>query len=437
MRYGIALLAFVLFVNFAQGQTVFWTETFSAGSTARATLAHNYPADIFGNWTQTELGSQANANQWYVSGEECGTPAGLCGSSCPNANASLHVSAIGGLCGTPDCGAAYDATNASNITHRRIESPVIDCSNYQSISVSFDYIAAQGDLPNDQVKVVYSCNGGTTWQDMPGGSPLPASPCCLCSDPFLCLFANICCGGVGACSGLDQGQWTNINIPLPACANNNPSFRFGFTWQNDGNGSGTDPSFAVDDIELRYDFFLANTEISFEGELFGNFIYLHAQASNQLHPASYILEKEVNGAFIQLAKKELAPGEIFESPDPRPFPGPNVYRLRLLNESGEILGQEWLEIHFAVKNQLSVILSPQPLAAGDPLTLYFSPKITEAFRCEIYDLKGAKLASITQAAEREMISLKLPTGQLRAGMYLLRMSALGGGFSLTKRFIVR
>ncbi|MDB3907849.1 hypothetical protein N9355_10295, partial [Crocinitomicaceae bacterium] len=84
---------------------VIWTEDFSAGSAARGTSAVGYPASAGGAWSQTITGAEGgSANQWYVSGEECGNAPGNCGSACSNADASLHVSAIGGLCGIPDCG---------------------------------------------------------------------------------------------------------------------------------------------------------------------------------------------------------------------------------------------------------------------------------------------------------------------------------------------
>ncbi|PLW91908.1 MAG: hypothetical protein C0592_13520, partial [Marinilabiliales bacterium] len=45
-----------------------------------------------------------------------------------------------------------------------------------------------------------------------------------------------------------QGRWTAYNIMLPASADNNANVRIGFNWTNNNNASGTDPSFAVDDI---------------------------------------------------------------------------------------------------------------------------------------------------------------------------------------------
>lgn len=437
-RFLLTLSIIVYLGTQAQTPTVLWTETFSSGSAARGTLAHNYPADMTGNWAQTNLGTQGSAaNQWYVSGEECGTPAGLCGSVCSNSNASLHVSAIGGLCGMADCGAAYDATNNTNVTNRRIESPIIDCGNYQSVSISFDYIAAQGDFPNDQAKVVYSCNGGSTWQDLPGGSPLPASPCCLCSDPFLCLFANICCGGVGACTGLDQGRWTNINIPLPACVNNNSNFRFGFVWQNNGDGVGTDPSFAVDDIELRYDFFLPEIELTFSGEVWGNKIRLQGKSADWKTGNRYLLEKKAkDGALIFLTEKEAGP-EVFETIDVQPSIGLNSYKLSMLDEEGRMLGHQWTEVFFDERQSLAIKLAPQPLPAGGLLQVKFSTPISSAFSYQIFDTKGRELTNRTHLPSAAISQVALATETSSPGIYFLRLTSFQGDFSFVERFIVR
>jgi hypothetical protein len=53
-----------------------------------------------------------------------------------------------------------------------------------------------------------------------------------------------------ATCGGGQGLWTAFSMTLPASADNNPNVRIGFRWVNNADGTGTDPSFAVDDIAL-------------------------------------------------------------------------------------------------------------------------------------------------------------------------------------------
>ena len=191
---------------------------------------------VNGAWTQTILAAEGGVpNQWFISSTEAGMGAGICGDGCLGNpaldNQTLHVGSLGvGLCPTGDCGAAYNA-GASGETHKRIESPVIDCSGQSTITLSFNYMHF-GELGTDAASLAYF--DGATWTNLV--VPLPQTTCC--GGP---------CGSL-----LAQGQWaaTPYSIVLPASANNNPNVRIGFVWDNNNNNSGADPSFAVDDVEL-------------------------------------------------------------------------------------------------------------------------------------------------------------------------------------------
>ena len=220
----------------AGGGGVFFLEDFGldaacANQNQLATTA----IPVNGAWTQTVLAAEGGVpNQWFISSTEAGMGAGNCGDGCLGnpalTNQSLHVGSLGvGLCPSGDCGAAYNAGGTGE-THKRIESPVIDCSGQSGITLSFNYMHF-GELGIDQGSVQYF--DGTTWSSfgvMPQGG---------------------CCGGPCG-SLLAQGQWSPVpySMVLPASADNNPNVRIGFVWDNDGNNSGADPSFAVDDIEL-------------------------------------------------------------------------------------------------------------------------------------------------------------------------------------------
>jgi hypothetical protein len=214
----------------------FWTEDFGTGCN-RGQAASSYTGTN-GPWTITATGTNdAYANSWYVSATCAGTGAGNCSSSCISAgatNASLHVSNIdiivpsfltanadtgasyfsGGLCGFGYCAA----------TNRRAESPLINCSGKSNISVSFLYLE-NGSGTSDDASLCYSADGGTTWTTI---DPLAKT--------------------TGSCSS--AGQWTSLAVTLPASANNNSAVKLGFKWVNNDDGTGTDPSFAVDDIVL-------------------------------------------------------------------------------------------------------------------------------------------------------------------------------------------
>lgn len=218
-----SLLLISLFFPFYANAQVFYTETFdgtvcAAGSGCDPSLV---------SWTTTNTGANgATANKWYVSDTESGMAAGQCGTAGMN-DQSLHVGNVPGstfslICPTGDCGAAYDASSAAEITDKRCESPVINCTGQSGITLAFNYIEnGQGTL--DDATLWYF--DGATWAQI---------------DPLAKTVNN--CGG--------QGRWTAFSIALPASANNNPGVRIGFRWVNNGDGMGSDPSFAVDDITL-------------------------------------------------------------------------------------------------------------------------------------------------------------------------------------------
>ncbi len=310
---------------------VIWTEDFSAGSAARGTSAVGYPASSGGTWSQTITGAEGgSANQWYVSGEECGNAVGTCGAACSNADASLHVSAIGGLCGTPDCGAAYDETSAANATNKRIESPNISTVGYGSLTLDFGYIAAQGD---DSFQVTYSCDGGASWNTL--ATPA-ASQCCSCLDAFLCGFLGICCAPQTqqSCAAGGQGFWTSFSMALPVCTENIANLRIGFLWANDGNGIGTDPSVAIDDVSITSSMplpvELVNVQVTETRK--GNQISWTTLSEKDNSHFEIQHHDETSTKFITIGK-EQGHGTTTVSNDyswvhPNAKPGDNYYRLK-------------------------------------------------------------------------------------------------------------
>jgi len=235
MKKIFSLFALILIGASSYAQ-IFWTDNFGTGCN-RGQAATSY-AGPNGQWTMASTGTNdPYSNSWFVSAACSGTGAGNCSSSCITTgatDATLHVSNIsisvpsfitinadtgasyfsGGLCGFGYCVA----------TSRRMESPAINCSGKSNISVSFVYLE-NGNAANDDASFCYSADGGITWTTI---DPLAKT--------------------TGSCSA--AGQWTPITISLPASANNNTMVKIGFNWVNNDDATGTDPSFAVDDVTL-------------------------------------------------------------------------------------------------------------------------------------------------------------------------------------------
>jgi len=398
---------------------VIWTEDFSAGSAARGTSAVGYPALSGGTWGQTITGAEgASANQWYVSGEECGNAVGTCGSVCSNTDASLHISAVGGLCGTPDCGAAYDETNAGNTTDRRIESPLINTVGYASLTLDFGYIAAQGD---DNFRVEYSCDGGTTWNVL---STPAASPCCSCLDAFLCGFIGLCCPPQTqqACTGGEQGFWTNFSLALPPCTENIANLRIGFHWANDGNGIGTDPSVAIDDISISSSMPLPVelVEVRATKTKFGNEIsWTTISETNNSH---FVIEHhDENGTFTSIGRVEGQGTKTTEThynwTHDAISSGDHYYRLKQVDYDGDYEYSQTILVRNQPTENKRLFLFPNP--ATEKITVQYLSSSETSAQFIILDLSGRIVLERMQQLQKGNRVYDLDIHSLDRGQYIL------------------
>ncbi len=214
------------------------TDTVPGGSPIPFTI---YEEDFDGanNWTLSNLtGTNAvEANVWQINDEEGGVAPTGCGVA-NNGDSTLHITCTSLLCGSLITGAVYNATQESNI---RAESPVFSTVGFVNSVLAFEFIA-NGDGLLDNASLVY--NAGAGWV------VLDAS-----------LKSTICVTG--------QGEWTAYSVTLPPVCDNNPTVQIGFNWTNNNDNLGTDPSVAINNIEVRnttstgqIDVVVANTTIS-------------------------------------------------------------------------------------------------------------------------------------------------------------------------------
>ncbi len=227
------LLSFTALSLSAAAQNVFWTETFGTGCNQGA-FAGSYTGTN-GTWTTAATGTNdTEANQWFVSATAPGMAPGSCGGNgCPFSSLTdqtLHIGSIDTTWSAADPGANYHAggmcgTSVCVTTNIRAESPVINCSGKAGITLTFNYVE-NGDGANDDGSVWYY--DGTVWS----------------------LLVNTAKTAVNC--PLYTGRWTSFSIALPANADNNPNVKIGFNWTNNDDGIGTDPSFAVDSVQLLF-----------------------------------------------------------------------------------------------------------------------------------------------------------------------------------------
>jgi len=209
MRGLILLLTFCTATSLSQAQTVLYSETFDGA----ATWTLNVPFGTNGT----------DPNFWNISDDESGVAPPGCGTA-GTGNASLHVTSVF----NPSGGASYDAGGLCGIlfcpeTHMRAESPDISTIGQTNLTLNFDYI--HNGQPGQDYGSVW-INPGTGWVTL-------VSP----------IATTVICG-----SG--QGQWTNYSIALPVSCENIANLKIGFGWQNNDDGVGTDPSIAINDVEI-------------------------------------------------------------------------------------------------------------------------------------------------------------------------------------------
>lgn len=232
-RYFHVLFFVFSFTSFFS-QAPFWTETFGVGCNQLQSVAGFNGGN--GAWNLFFLvGATSGSNEFYVSATENGNPVGTCGSGC-GTNQTLHLanssSAIAFACTTGDCGAAYNAGVASDV---RAESPNISTIGQNGITLGFDYMLF-GQGATDDGSVYYRVGVG---------------PWTLLANPPKTVCGNAACTATAVCSGFNQGMWSTYTVNLPAACNNQAAIQIGFRWVNNADNIGTDPSFAIDNVNLK------------------------------------------------------------------------------------------------------------------------------------------------------------------------------------------
>ena len=290
----LLLISSLFFATISNAQ--FWTEGFGTGCNS-GTQASGYVSSN-GTWTVTSTGTNDSyADIWFVSSKCSNTGAANCAAGCSNSNnATLHVgNAAIPLVSVPADSAATYLTGVfcssfaiCSVTHKRVESPVINCSGHTGITISFVYIEG-GEASDDDATLWYY--DGTSWAQIDA------------------LAKTTVCAST-------SGIWTSFTTSLPASADNNPNVKIGFQWTNDNDSQGTDPSFAVDNISLST--IISSTEDNLLSEGYnayydGSNIIIQALSSYKVLSVINLLGEDVpfvvSGNSIRL--KENAEGIYF------------------------------------------------------------------------------------------------------------------------------
>lgn len=423
MKKILVFVGFLFFIGFVSAQSVFYSENFNNGCTSLC-LANTYAG-----WSISSTGTNgAFANDWYISCAENGQAPGTCGAGCGN-DATLHISNVagspGGLCPTGDCGAAYDASLASIVTNKRVESPIVSAAGLSNIRLRYDFIAA-GTAGTDFYSVLYSPDGGTTWIDLGAG----ATSVCCCN--FLDCFLSVCCApSTTTCGGLRQGNWTQTTLNLPATADNNPNIRIGFNWTNNGDNAGTDPSVAINNLQLIGDFVLPVQLAELSGRREQESIVLNWQygATNL---DAFDIQKSLDGINFKKIG-EIKPNTSRSNPaysftDHNSSSGVQYYRLQLIQASGQTEISQVLEISSADERALDFRFYPNPLGENQTLSLHYRTQKYGQLELILYDLQGKEIFKSNWIAKKGEHRKQITLPDLPSGIHILEFRGEGQRF---------
>ncbi len=406
------LLIFILFFSLAiQAQTVFWTETFNNGCVQNCLAGGVNTGN--GAWSTATSGvNGATPNLWYISCAENGQAVGTCGAAC-GANATLHLGAVGNsdcgclVCPTGDCGAAYDACNGATFcggspqTNQRAISPLISTVGFSGISVSFDYIE-RGQGASDDGLAYYSTNGGASWT---------------------LLINTAKTAIVGACAG--QGFWTNYtSAALPAACDNIANFMISFVWVNNADGLGNDPSYAINDLKIRYTTLLPIELIDFTYSSLPNATSLNWETATEKNSDYFEILKSEDGIYFNSIGNVKASGNSnklkkYNFRDDKISNSVAYYKLKMvdLDQSFEYSPLIAVDVSnsLGIKNNCFLNTNNE-IEIGNDYAL-----VNRFETISIYDVEGKMIAKYSLPDYKKGNKILIPAQILNRGIYLAEL----------------
>lgn len=414
--FALALLLSVSGLTAVRSQVVFWSEDFNNGCT------NDCMASAYGGWSVVDNDggtSGADPNNWFVSCAEEGIMPPGCGSTCLG-DASLHIGANPAAGG--DQGSSFNETGATNATYKLVRSPTVSTVGKSTITLQFDFIAfGSAACADDRAQLRLSTDNGATW---PVG--------------FQYCLTSVCCG---ACNGYSQGQWTTYTLALPAAFNNNPNVRIGFHWRNNGNGAGTDPSVAIDDIRLTVPTVVPLKLIDFTGRTENNKVKLSWTSAEESNFSHFEVERSTEAQnFTKVGRIEgkgnLQAGlSYYNFYDVQPV-ATVYYRLKMVDYDGSF---EYSKIISVSGGAASALALDNLLLNEDILKYRLTSSAPLNADIDIYDLQGKVVASQkSKKVNAGANNISMDVSKLPAGVYLLNIkpenSGKGGAADITEKF---
>lgn len=366
---------------------------------------------VASGWTSTNLtvpwgnGSLFGQNAWRVNDTESGMSANTCGTA-GALDQSLHVNhPIAG-------GAAYLADIFAN---KRISSPSINTTGYTNIVTEFDFIG-NGEGTSDKAYFQYSLNAGVSWISVTG-APTASSPALPLGSDMNNLKSQIC--------GTGQGRWTHITLNMPVTCEGITGFRVGIVWQNDNNTSGSDPSFAIDDVLITGITTLPIELLSFEALSRTSDVQLEWVTASEQNNDHFTIERSSDGLNFETISEVQGAGNSsqnisYATIDPFPLPGLSYYRLKQTDFDGKY---EYSDIKtvsretedFYINSVFGSINSEQ-------LFIEFNCSGDCNIALQILDVAGRVVVDKKENVAGKSSKISIPIASLSQGIYFIKAS---------------
>ena len=383
-----------------KAQTTIYTQPFSG------TLAAS-------GWTNTNLTVPwGNAslfglsNVWRVNDNESGLSANTCGAA-GMGDQSLHM-----VCAGLASGAAY----LSDInTNRRISSPNINTTGYTGITLDFDYIG-NGESDADKSYLVYSIDGGTNWI-APTGAPTSTNPAMGTGGSLNNLKSQICSSG--------QGRWTHLTWNMPVSCEGITNFRVGFVWQSNNNSSGSDPSFAVDDVTISGTLTPAPIElISFDAEYNSTKkVELKWITASEINNNYFSIERSSDALnFYNLFNMQGAGNSsqllAYHALDDNPISGISYYRLKQTDYNGDYKYSQ-IEMVESEKTDFEIT---NCLNSEGQLEITINSAKGSNLNLQLFSIEGRCVYSSNVQSQEAEKKIRIPIATLCKGIYIVKAS---------------
>jgi hypothetical protein len=364
--------------SFNLSAQTFWTENFGTANSKgdKGNLAYDYNGSN-GQWTASNPSVNGKyPNQWYVSSMEAGVAVGSCSKRfTPKSNLTnntLHVASSNNKkvtnneLTTGDIGANYKASPLT-LTDNLIESPYINCTNRNNITLSFDYFC--GARPEALFSVYY--HDGIEWN----------------------ILGKLNVTKSDICNQFGKMMWMSSPVyTLPESLVNNDSVRIGFRWVNDSIvyddlvGDSLNPglinkfySVAIDNIVISGNFVDPNNnanrtasntskiDIKTVSDKKNNPTIVFTTYNEKFPANDLIIESSTDGTnFDELSKikSSAVKGSVkkleYNFTDSKANDGVNYYRIKQVNADKTMVVSEIVSVdHIKAKN-ITFTVYPNP-----------------------------------------------------------------------------